>query len=85
MRSPVCARTRAIVRALRVERDALRRGSMFLISGRPVARTRYYRDTPTRTRPCPYGGSSVLMLEEYHVGKGGRKRGEKVVYTEASN
>ena len=38
------------VRALRVERDALSRGSMFLISSRPVARTGYYRDTPTRTK-----------------------------------
>lgn len=58
MRSSMCACIRVIVRALRVERDALRRGSMFLISGRPVARTRYYRDTPTRVRLGPYGDSS---------------------------
>lgn len=44
-----------IVRTPRVERDALRRGSMFLISGRPVARTRYYRDTLNQGETRPLG------------------------------
>lgn len=82
-----CVRAFAIVRALKVERDALSRGSMFLISGRPVARTGYYRDTPTRAKPLRGFLRSTCCARSRTRWKKVDDRGEKdgSVYTVASN